>query len=118
MKIDTPTPEQMNESIEAWAPVEQAYREDSGFRRRLAEDAAAAVAEKGLELPRGISELRVVENTSEVFHLAFPSDPNASVSDDALNQVSGGTRSPYWSDGQLAHLGPRYTSYTPGQGGM
>ena len=118
MKISTPTPEQMNEGIKAWAPVERAYREDPGFRDRLAEDAAAAVAEQGLELPQGISELRVVENTAEVFHLAFPSDPNASVPDDSLDRVAGGTRAPYWSDAQLAHLGPRYTSFTPGQGGM
>ena len=118
MNISTPTPEQMNKGIEAWAPVERAYREDPGFRDRLAADAAAAVAEQGLELPQGVSELKVVENTSEVFHLAFPADPNASVPDDSLDRVAGGARSPYWSDAQLAHLGPRYTGYTPGAGGM
>ena len=118
MNISTPTPEQMNKGIEAWAPVERAWRDDPAFRDRLAADAAAAVAEQGLELPRGVSELRVVENTPEVFHLAFPADPNASVPDASLDQVAGGSGGSYWSDAQLSHLGPRYTSYTPGQGGM
>ena len=111
MKINTPTPEQMNESIEAWAPVEQAYREDPGFRRRLAEDAAAAVAEKGLELPRGVSELKILENTPEVFHLAFPCNPNSIVSDDSLDQVSGGGRGPQYPT--EPPVGPRFSYQSP-----
>ena len=120
MKINTSpppptnmTPEQVRKSIAAWIPVERAYREDPGFRRRLAEDAAAAVAEHGLELPEGIREVRVAENTAEVFHLAFPRDPNASVPDRDLDQVAGGTGSSAPAGGAQPPVGPRITYTNP-----
>lgn len=123
MDIKMPSPEKMDATLGAWIPVEQAYREDPGFRRRLAEDAGAAVAEKGLQLPEGISEVRVAENTAETFHVIFPRDPNASLGDDALQNVSGGAVRPGTSHfdidpGSGLPYGPRYSGYTPGAGGM
>lgn len=111
MKTSAPTPEQIRKSIAAWVPVEQAYREDPGFRQRLAEDAAAAVAEQGLELPHGISEVKVVENTPEIFHLTFPRDPNSVVPDKSLKHVVGGTGAPVQPGGTEPPVGPR-VSYT------
>ena len=107
------TPEQIRKSIAAWVPVEQAWREDPNFRRRLAEDAAAAVTEHGLELPEGIREVRVAENTPEVFHLAFPRDPNASVPDRDLDQVAGGAGSGTPAGSTEPPVGPRVTYTNP-----
>ena len=117
MDIKMPSPEKMDADLSAWVPVEQAYREDPDFRLRLAEDAGAAVAEKGLRLPEGIREVKVAENTTETFHVIFPRDPNARLGDDALQNVSGGT-SHFDLDPSGLPYGPRYSGYTPGAGGM
>ena len=98
-------PKNMNETLDAWAPLERACREEAGFRDRLATDPAAALADKGMRLPAGISEVRVAENTADTFHVIFPGSPNASLSDEALMEVAGGT-----SGWENLPLGPRYSS--------
>ena len=99
-------PKAMNEAINAWAPLERAWREDPAFRDRLAADPAAALADQGLSLPTGISEVRVSENTADTFHVIFPGDPNARMSDEALMEVAGGTGYSY----ENLPMGPRYES--------
>ena len=96
------------DSARAWDSLAKCYREDADFRDRLAADPAAAMAETGLELPAGIGRVSVVENTADTFHVVFPPSLNAALGDEALGGVAGGTG--YWSDSQLAYLGPRYTS--------
>ena len=96
-------PKNINETIDAWAPLERAWREEPDFRDRLAADPAAALADKGMRLPAGIREVRVAENTADTFHVIFPGSPNASLSDDALTEVAGGNAA--W---ESLPLGPRY----------
>ena len=43
-----------------------------------------------MDLPPG-AELRIAENTPEKIHLVVPADPNASLSDEELRGVSGGS---------------------------
>ena len=111
--MNTPTPKAMHDAIYAWDPLGQAWREDPDFRARLEADPAAAAAEQGLELPAGIREVRVAENTPETFHVIFPPSPNRNLSDEALGQVSGGVND---RDYDLVALpgglpwGPVYTS--------
>ena len=62
---------------------------DPEFRTQVDENARAAFSEKGLEVPPEI-DLRVHVNTEDTFWLAFPSDPNAELSDESLVTVSGG----------------------------
>ena len=103
--MSTQNPKDMNEAINAWAPLERAWRDDPAFRDRLAADPAAALAGQGMRLPSGIREVRVAENTADTFHVIFPGDPNASLSDEALMDVAGGTA--VW---ERLPMGPRYES--------
>lgn len=108
--MSLPTPKDMHEAIYAWDPLGQAWRADPGFRRRLEADPAAAAAEQGLELPEGIREVRVAENTPETFHVIFPPSPNQSLSDEALREVSGGTTDAQYAAWESLPWGPVYTS--------
>ena len=74
-----------------WAALVKCYREDAGFRDRLATNPAAALAETGLELPAGVDRVSVSENTATTFHVIFPPSPNARLSDEALMEVAGGS---------------------------
>ena len=74
-----------------WATLVKCYREDAGFRDRLATNPAAALAETGLELPAGVDQVSVAENTAATFHVIFPPSPNARLHDEALGAVAGGS---------------------------
>ena len=103
--MNTQDPKYMNDTINAWGPLERAWREDPGFRDRLAADPGDALAAQGMRLPAGISEVHVAENTADTFHVIFPGDPNASLSDEALMDVAGGT-----GNYENLPMGPRYAS--------
>ena len=70
--------------------ISDAWREDAGFRAAVEEDAKAALALKGLEIP-GPTEVSVAVDTEDVTHFVFPPDPNEALSDTVLDRVSGGT---------------------------
>lgn len=108
--MNTPTPKAMHDAIYAWDPLGQAWRADPDFRARLEADPAAAAAERGLELPAGIREVRVAENTPETFHVIFPPSPNRNLSDEALGQVSGGVTDAQYEAWSRLPWGPVYTS--------
>jgi hypothetical protein len=63
---------------------------DEAFRSRLLADPKAVLQESGMVLPEGM-EIRAVENTESVVHLPLPAKPSEELSDDALEQVSGGS---------------------------
>lgn len=70
--------------------VAERYRTDEALRARLASSAAPeALAEFGLDAPANI-EVRVAENTGDVFHFVLPPDPNTALEDENLSAVSGG----------------------------
>ena len=70
--------------------ISDAWREDAGFRAAVEEDAKAALASKGLEIP-GPAEVSVAVDTEEVTHFVFPPNPNETLSDTMLDRLSGGT---------------------------
>lgn len=66
-----------------------AVRGDPELRASIESDPRAVLAEHGLPVPPGPG-VRIVLDTSEVFHLVFPLDPNVTLSDEALALVAGG----------------------------
>ena len=85
--------EHLGEVSATLAGLSTACRENPELRAELDADPRAFLAARGgggLNLPAD-ADLRVVENTPEVFHLVMPQDPNATVSDETLAGVAGGT---------------------------
>lgn len=77
-------------SLEALA---ERYRGDEALRERIEADGARGVLQEfGVAIPAGV-EARVAENTEDVTHIVFPSDPNAALSDESLTSVTGGSGS-------------------------
>ena len=71
-------------------------RDDAGLRARVESgDAEGALRALGVEAPPGV-ELRVAVDTDEVFHIAFPPDPNANLRDEELTWVVGGNGGNFW----------------------
>ena len=64
-------------------------RNDPEFRARLRAEPGAALAECGLSVAPGV-ELKLVEDTDDVFHFVLPPELNAQLSDSSLEAVSGG----------------------------
>ena len=62
-------------------------RADAEVRARIAR---GDISDLGLELPAG-TEVRVVEQTADTFYFPLPPKPAAAVSDEMLNQASGGS---------------------------
>jgi hypothetical protein len=62
--------------------------QDAAFRARLLADPGGVLREQGIEVPAG-TQVRVVENTDEVFHLVLPRRPR-DLADDQLDQAAGG----------------------------
>ena len=66
-----------------------AHRKDPDFRSLADADPAAALAEYDVEvLPD--TEVRITEDTDEVFHFVLPPDWNVGVGDEVLNAAAGG----------------------------
>lgn len=66
-----------------------AVRGDPELRSSIESDPRAVLAEHGLPVPPSPG-VRIVLNTSEIFHVVFPPDPNVTLSDEALAFVAGG----------------------------
>ncbi len=62
---------------------------DESFKQRLLAAPAAALAEQGIAVPAGL-EVRVVENSPTVVHLALPPAPSEELSDEQLDAVAAG----------------------------
>jgi nitrile hydratase len=62
---------------------------DEAFKQRLLGNPDAVLQEHGFPLPAG-KAVRVVENTAETVHLILPVKPNAELSEQELEQVTGG----------------------------
>ena len=65
---------------------------DDGLRTRLVADPHNVLSEHGIEIPSGIT-VNVASNSEDTFHLVLPPDPNSTISDDALQSISGGVGS-------------------------
>lgn len=62
------------EQQKAMAKVIAKAWSDEGFKKRLLAEAAAVLAEHGVEVPTGV-ELKVVENTEKVVYFVLPAIP-------------------------------------------
>jgi hypothetical protein len=62
---------------------------DQAFKAQLLAEPTRALAEQGIQLPPGV-EVRMVENTDRVLHLALPPKPPDELSDEQLDAVAGG----------------------------
>ena len=77
------------ESMERFADK---CRKEPDLRARMEEDPAAVFADFGLELPPW-TDVRVVEDSADVFHVTLPPDPNVQLGDELLDTVAGGGKS-------------------------
>ena len=64
-------------------------RSDPEFRARLRAEPGAVLAECGLPVEPGV-ELKLVEDTGDVFHFVLPPELNTQLSDSSMAAVSGG----------------------------
>ena len=62
---------------------------DESFKARLLADPKGVLQEQGLVVPEGL-EIRAVQNTETVSYLPLPARPKEELSDEQLEQVSGG----------------------------
>ncbi|NVO17886.1 MAG: NHLP leader peptide family natural product precursor [Rhodoplanes sp.] len=67
--------------------ISKAWTDDS-FKEKLLSDPVATLKAEGVELPAGL-QVRMVENTENVFHFVLPLMPKELTNED-LDQVAGG----------------------------
>ena len=82
-------PEGFQRSARQLVSIADAYREDPDFRANLDSNPAATLAENDVELLPD-TEVRVVQDTAEVFHFVLPPDFNIDMADEVLDMVAGG----------------------------
>ena len=83
-------PDQDQERARQWGQVVARAWADPAFKQRLLANPADALREEGIEVPPGI-ELRIVEDTEQVRHLALPPKPaEGELSEEELERVAGG----------------------------
>ena len=66
------------------------WRADPALRARSAREPREVLSERGLDIPTD-HDLRIAENTDEVYHVVLPPDPNVRLADENLSGVSGGS---------------------------
>ena len=111
LNVNTPvllsvTPDDASNGAAAMASFADKYRKEPDLRARMEEDPVAVFAGYGIEMPAG-TDIRVVEDTAEVFHFTLPFEPNYDLTDEQLDWISGGTG--YAPD--MSHLGPPPTAW-------
>ena len=84
-----PTAEEMTDIGGKLESLADDWRADPALRARAARAPCEVLSERGLDIPTD-RDLRIVENTGEVYHLVLPPDPNARLADENLRSVSGG----------------------------
>ena len=89
LTMETGTVRDAVESMERFADK---YRKEPDLRARMEEDPAAVLSDFGVDLSPGF-DVRVVEDSADVFHVTLPLDPNVQLGDEQLNMVAGGGKS-------------------------
>ena len=85
----TAEPEGVQHSARKLLPFAEAYRKDPDYRSRVDSDPIAALVENDVEvLPD--TEVRIVEDSDEVFHFVLPPDYNSGLEDEVLDMAAGG----------------------------
>jgi hypothetical protein len=84
------------EASSAFGKVIATAWSDDDYKARLVADPAAVLSEAGVDLEEGVS-IKVVEDTADVRHFVLPAAPaEGELSEDALEQVAGGTTKVTW----------------------
>ncbi len=91
----SPTPESVDSvtrNYEQFLAVADRYRNDEAFRRAIDDGSEDAFAAFGMEAP-GLQDMdvRVVADTDELQHFVMLPDPNASLTDEQLSSIAGGS---------------------------
>lgn len=89
MANQQPDREQMQDLARQQAQFMAKIWSDPAFKQRLVDDPATVLREQGTPVPEGV-EVRVVENTDQVFYMVLPPAPSEEISDEQLETVSGG----------------------------
>ena len=85
------TDEQQHEdTMRAFQKVVAKTWSDPAFKARLTADPRRVLAEHGVSIPEGV-EVKIVENTDTLVHVALPPKPSGDLSDEQLDQAAGGT---------------------------
>lgn len=61
---------------------------DDSFKQKLMSDPKSVLKENGVDIPEGL-EVKMVENTDNVFHLVIPAKPDG-LSDENLDKLGAG----------------------------
>ena len=77
-------------TVERFANLADAYHTDDSFAERCETDPLSVLREHGIDIPHG-SDVRIVPNTDETYHLVLPQDPNTVLEDESLGAVVGGS---------------------------
>jgi Nitrile hydratase, alpha chain len=80
--------ERSEADMKKWAQLIAQTWADEKFKRRLIENPAAVLRERGIEMPPG-AELRVVENTEKVRYLTLPAKPSGDVEELNMAELAG-----------------------------
>ena len=81
--------EQIQEFTKQYGQVVAKAWADDEFKQQLLADPAAILQAEGIPVPAGV-EVRAVENTDKVVYLTLPPKPSEDLSDEQLDQISGG----------------------------
>ena len=82
-------PDQVSGGVLKFLSFSENLRSDPDFRHQADSDPHAALARYDIEYPETV-DIRIIENTDEVFHLVLPPDPNQALMDEDLLVVAGG----------------------------
>ena len=80
---------QLQRRLERMETLAEAYRTDPAVRTRAENEPHSLLREQGLEIPPS-TDVRIVANTPDLFHLVMPPDPNLALADEDLGIVAGG----------------------------
>ena len=89
-----------------------AHRKDPDLRSLADTDPVAALAEHDVEVQPG-TEVRIAEDTDEVFHFVLPPDWNAGMGDEVLDMVAGGKCMGLPGGGSCLNLNNLNSCWTP-----
>lgn len=88
-----PSPEDgdvsFTESFDEYLRFANAYHTDAVLRAETDADPVVALSKVGIDMPPGVKP-QIALNTTEIFHVVFPPDPNVALEDEALTAVAGG----------------------------
>ena len=88
--IVSPDTSEYKQNVQRFADMAARYRDDAALRARIdSGDLTDELRELEVDPIPGV-EMRIVVDTDEVTHFAFPPDPNTHLSDEGLRAVAGG----------------------------